>query len=101
MVNNYCRTYTGDDSDITATTSTTMNDGVYEITITYTDEHTYTRLNPEFLEKLIYAQLLTETREGWLKPHKKFKPLNLHSKITYNLPRNRIREKKQIFRQAA
>lgn len=38
---------------------------------------------------------------GWLKPHKQLKPFSSHSKITYNLPRGRIREKKQIFRQAA
>ena len=34
---------------------------------------------------------------GWLKPHKQLKPFNSLSKITYNLPRSRIREKKQIF----
>ena len=38
---------------------------------------------------------------GWLKPHKQLKPFNSHSKITYNLLRNRGREKKQIFIQAA
>ena len=38
---------------------------------------------------------------GWLKPRKQLKPFCHHSKITYNLPRGRIREKKQIFKQAA
>ncbi len=100
MVNNYCKTYTGDDSDIAAITSTTMDGGVYTITITYTDEDPYKCLNPEFQEKLIYAQLITETREGWLKPHKQLKPFASYSKINI-LPRTRIREKKQIFLRAA
>jgi hypothetical protein len=38
---------------------------------------------------------------GWLKPHKQLKLFCHHSKITYNLPRGRVREKKQIFLRAA
>ena len=69
----------------------------------------YAHLNKE-IDKMIaecaqlarqYEYELKYISNGWLKPHKQLKPFYHHSKITYNLPRSRIREKKQIFIQAA
>ena len=71
------------------------------------ETNTLESYNPEEIVKTLeadkyYRELaLEEIREGWLKPHKQLKPINAHSKITYNLPRGRIREKKQIFLKAA
>ena len=48
-------------------------------------------------DKYYWGLALEKIREGWLKPHKQLRPFNNNSKINYNLPRSRLREKKQIF----
>ena len=103
MVNNYRRTYTGDDSDITPTisaTSTTMNDGGYTFSIRCNcNEETKVFNEGKYLKQLS-IEAIEEIREGWLKPHKQLKPVKSYSKKNI-LPKIRTREKKQIFIQAA
>lgn len=68
----------------------------YTITNNYCEPHIY--IDYERFSRIAEIERL---KAGWLKPHRQLKPFNSHSKITYNLPRSRIREKKQIFKQAA
>lgn len=37
-----------------------------------------------------------EMKAGWLKPHKRLRPFENNQIINYNLPRGRLREKKQL-----
>ena len=62
----------------------------------------YDRLNDEIdilIEKYLkeYNYELKFKGNGWLKPYNKLKPFSNNLNINYNLPRNRSREKKQIF----
>lgn len=101
----YCRTdYTDDDlipitsSDWTPTDTTytcSSNRRGWTITSTGNDCQYYD------YEKFTKISEVKEMKAGWLKPHKQLRPFSNNSKINYNLPRSRLREKKQIFLKAA
>ncbi|MCK5614201.1 hypothetical protein KAR91_70705 [Candidatus Pacearchaeota archaeon] len=67
----------------------------------YSREYLITRTpNPidyGFIEGFAERRAIEEMKAGWLKPNKQLKPFSNNSKINYNLPRSRLREKKQIF----
>lgn len=82
-------------TDETTLTTTTLTGESYTITRTHE--------SPEYYDYDRWSRIarIQEIREGWLKPHRELKPFNNHSKIYFNLPRSRVREKKQIFLKAA
>ncbi len=89
LMNNLSRT------DATTVIQETLTCDVYTITRTYEAPEYYD------YEKWSRISEIEQLKAGWLKPHKQGKPFSNNSKINYNLPRSRLREKKQIFLKAA
>lgn len=93
-------------SGLTATCASACNHDSIVVTSTTTtstaDSHEYyltaipDKIDLGEYEWFLRLEKIKEAKAGWLKPHKQLKPGN-NSKINYNLPRSRIREKKQIF----
>lgn len=99
----YCATTStsNTESDIimTSTSDVTPSDcsvdivsSSYTITNNYCEPYIFVGF-----ERFSRISELKEIREGWLKPNNKLRPFKYNSKMNYNLPRSRLREKKQIF----
>lgn len=71
------------------------NKGYYTITSTSTCSGYY----PVYVdyEKFTKISEIKEMKAGWGKPSNHFRPVKLNSNVNYNLPRSRLREKKQTF----
>lgn len=100
-------------SGLTATCASASNHDSIVVTPTtsasssqFNNNEYYITLLPNAIDLGISAYLeckkvFEEMKAGWLKPNKQLRPFNQNSKINYNLPRSRLREKKQIFLKAA
>ena len=94
-----CATACNHDSILVTPTTSTTDSG-------YPEDNYYITRTPDFIdygfiEVIAEQRAIEEMKAGWLKPHKQLRPFSNNSKINYNLPRSRLREKKQIFLKAA